>query len=413
MPLKLLNYRVRDVQFNSVSALHGDCLELDRNELQARLRVQESRIAQVQVHLAHPGDSTRLLCCKDVIQPRLRLAGESPAEGAVGVLEGLAVVTCGPIVGFQEGVIDMSGPGASYTPFSELHLVALEIDVAPGTTPHDHEAILRRAGLEAAAYLGELCRNVDPDEVRELVWNETAVDEDLPRIAFVCMVLTQGLLHDTYVQGENAVGVLPRILDPRIVLDSGVVSGNCVSACNKNTTYHHQNNPLILRLLDGHGKRWNFVGLVMTKAPVRLAEKRQAADQAVVLARQLGAQAVVASKEGFGNPDADLMMIIHGLESAGVPVVALTDEFAGTDGGSQSLADTVEQADAIVSTGNANARIRLPAMSRTIGPQPDVARLAGGYAGSLADDGCLEVELQAVMGATNEMGFSRLTCREI
>ena len=43
----------------------------------------------------------------------------------------------------------------------------------------------------------------------------------------------------------------------------------------------------------------------------------------------------------------------------------------------------------------------------------DVDRLAGGYAGSLQPDGSLEVELQAIMGATNELGFSSLSCREI
>ena len=71
-----------------------------------------------------------------------------------------------------------------------------------------------------------------------------------------------------------------------------------MSACDKNTTYHHQNNPIIRLLLDD-GKRWNFVGLVMTNAPTRLAEKQRSAELAISLARQLGARAAVVSKEGF------------------------------------------------------------------------------------------------------------------
>lgn len=66
-----------------------------------------------------------------------------------------------------------------------------------------------------------------------------AADEALPRIAYVYMVLSQGRLHDTYVMGSNAAEGLPLIVDPRIVIDNGVVSGNCVSACEKNTTYIH------------------------------------------------------------------------------------------------------------------------------------------------------------------------------
>ena len=97
----------------------------------------------------------------------------------------------------------------------------------------------------------------------------------------------------------------------------------------------------------------------------------------------------------------------------GIRTVAITDEYAGPDGDSQSLADTTPEADALVSVGNANAKLRLPPMDRVIGPLPDVGRLAGGYPHSLGDDGSLEVELQAIVGATNQLGFSRLSCREI
>ena len=45
-----------------------------------------------------------------------------------------------------------------------------------------------------------------------------------------------------------------------------------------------------------------------------------------------------------------------------------------------------------------------------IGPLPDVQRLAGGYASSLHEDGSMDVELQAVVGSTNQLGFGRLTC---
>jgi sarcosine reductase len=107
------------------------------------------------------------------------------------------------------------------------------------------------------------------------------------------------------------------------------------------------------------------------------------------------------------------MMIVRGLEQAGIKTVAITDEFAGGDGGSQSLADTTPEADALISTGNANERIELPVMTTTIGPLPDVLRLAGGYPHSLRDDGSMEVELQAIIGSTNQLGYSRLSCREV
>jgi glycine reductase len=413
MPLTVQTWRVREVRAAAQSRFADGRLDLDLEALCAWVCQRQPGVQGLNVHLAHPGESVRLLCCKDVVQPRARVLGQAPGDGVLAVLDGVAVVTCGPIVGFQEGIIDMSGPGAAYTPFSQLHLVALEVTVAPRTPAHQHEAILRGAGLDASAYLAGLCRDTDPDGLEIVSWNERPVDAALPRVAYVCIALTQGLLHDTYLFGENARDRLPLLLDPRALLDNAVVSGNCVSACDKNTTFHHQNNPLVRLLLEGHGRRWNFVGLVLTQSPVRLADKEQAARDAVALVQGLEAQGAVVSKEGFGNPDADLMMILRGLEGHGIRSVALTDEFAGADGGSQSLADTAAEADVVVSTGNANARIRLPAMQRVIGPVPDVARLAGGYAGCIHADGSLEVELQALMGSTNELGFSSLSCREI
>jgi glycine reductase len=107
------------------------------------------------------------------------------------------------------------------------------------------------------------------------------------------------------------------------------------------------------------------------------------------------------------------MLLVRGLEAAGVRCAAISDEFAGADGGSQSLADATPEADAIVSVGNANERVVLPPMQRTLGPTDAVPRLAGGFPGSLRADGSLEVELQAILGATNQLGQGRLTCREV
>jgi glycine reductase len=393
--------------------MDGDLLSIDAGELAALLKAQDERIETANIQIASPGESTRILCTKDVIEPRTKIDGASVGQGGTFALDGLAVVTCGPIVGFQEGIIDMSGPGAGFSPFSRLQLLTIEVEVRAGTAPHNHESAVRGAGLNAAEYLAAQCSAAQPDRTDDFCWSEITAKPKLPRIAYVDMLLSQGLLHDTYVLGQNAIAGLPRVIDPRIVIDGGVVSGNCVSACDKTTTFHHQNNPVITELLAGHGKRWNFVGVVLTNLPVRLAEKERSAQRTVALVRELAPTGTVITKEGFGNPDADLMMVIVGLEKSGIKTVAITDEFAGNDGGSQSLADTTAEADALISVGNANERIVLPAMRRVIGPLPDIARLAGGYPHSLKDDGTLEVELQAIVGATNQLGFSRLSCREV
>ena len=412
MPLEIEKLDVRQATIGSRTCFSGASLQVCREHLRTELTRRDQRIAGLQVEVANPGDATRIVCVKDVVEPRVRLSGKQPGEGAIRVLAGAAVVTCGPIVGYQEGIIDMSGPGAALTPFSRKHLVVLKIDVAGGITTHEHESALRYAGLRAAEYLAQAAAGEPPDAIETVSWSESPVDQRLPRIAYVYMVLSQGLLHDTYVLGRDAKQGLPLLVDPRLGMAGGLVSGNCVSACDKNATYFHQNNPVIAHLLKGHGVRWNLVGVVITNEPTRLDGKQRSAQATIELVKELRADGAVITKEGFGNPDADQMMIVRGLEQSGVRTVTMTDEYAGRDGDSQSLADATPEADAVVSTGNANQPIELPPMQKVVGDLPDVARLAGGYAHTVRQDGSLEVELQAIIGSTNQLGYGCLRCCE-
>ena len=95
----------------------------------------------------------------------------------------------------------------------------------------------------------------------------------------------------------------------------------------------------------------------------------------------------------------------------GVKTTIVTDEYAGQDGTSQSLADSDPLADAVVTGGNANQVIILPKMDKVIGMLDYVDVVAGGHAGSLREDGTIEAELQIITSATNEMGFNRLSAR--
>jgi len=97
----------------------------------------------------------------------------------------------------------------------------------------------------------------------------------------------------------------------------------------------------------------------------------------------------------------------------GIKTVIVTDEYAGRDGASQSLADADPLADAVVTGGNANEVITLPVMAKVIGNNKPAEIIAGGFDGSLAKDGSITVEIQAIIGATNELGFNKISAREI
>ena len=235
----------------------------------------------------------------------------------------------------------------------------------------------------------------------------------LPKVAYMYMLQSQGLLHDTWVYGVDAKRILPTMISPTELMDGAIISGNCVSACDKNNTYVHLNNPVVKSLYEHHGKDLNFVGVIITNENVTLADKKRSSSYAVKLARMLGVDAVVISEEGFGNPDADLIMNCRKSEQTGIKTVLITDEYAGRDGSSQSLADSCPEGDACVTAGNANEIIVLPPMDKVIGDQAPAETIAGGFFGSVREDGSLEVELQAILGATNELGFNRIGGRTL
>ena len=151
--------------------------------------------------------------------------------------------------------------------------------------------------------------------------------------------------------------------------------------------------------------------MIITNENVYLADKMRSSDWTAKLCEFLGLDGAIVSQEGFGNPDADLIMNAKKIEEKGIKTVIITDEYAGRDGASQSLADSDPAADAVVTGGNANEMIHLAPMDRVIG-YPEVADIiAGGFDGSLHADGSIDAELQVITGATNEMGFNKLSAR--
>lgn len=423
MKLELNKVKINKLAWGDRTFAKGGVLTINKEEFLSVISGDE-RLARVDADFAHPGESVRILPVKDVVEPRFKMEGpggvfpgmvsdvETVGEGKTLVLSGAAVVTTGKIVRFQEGIIDMSGPGAEYTPYSGTCNIVLVLDNVEGIDKHDHETACRMAGLKAAAYLAEKCIGASVDEVEAYetpCFREAmAAHPGLPKVAYLYMLQSQGLLHDTYLYGVDVKKILPTFLNPTEVMDGAIVSGNCVSACDKNNTYSHQNNPIISHMFRRHGKDFNFLGCIVTNENVTLADKKRSSSYSIKLARTLGVEGLLISEEGFGNPDADLIMNCWKAERAGIKTALLTDEYAGQDGASQSLADSCPEADACVTAGNANEVVVLPPMKKVIGYPEEANVIAGGWQGSLAADGTITVELQAILGSTSELGFTKL-----
>ena len=426
MRLEIGNVLIKDVQFGQETKVENGVLYVNKEDI-INLCKEDEHIKSVDVEIARPGESVRITPVKDVVEPRVKVEGpggvfpgilskvDVVGSGKTNVLKGCAVMTTGKIVGFQEGIVDMTGPGAQYTPFSKTNNIVVIAEPIDGLKQHEHEKALRYCGFKTAAYLAEAARNLTPDETE--VYETLPLMEGaekfkgLPRVAYVQMLQSQGLLHDTYVYGVDAKQIVPTILYPTEVFDGAIISGNCVSSCDKNPSYVHMNNPVVKELYKEHGKTINFVGMIITNENVYLADKERSSNWTAKLTRYLDLDGAVVSQEGFGNPDTDLIMNCKKIEGQGVKTVIITDEYAGRDGASQSLADADKAADAVVTGGNANQVIDLPKMDKVIGHPEFIDTIAGGFDGSLKEDGSVTVEIQSITGATSEVGFGYLTAR--
>jgi len=400
MRLEVGSIHIKDIQFGPSTEVKAGVLYVNKDEL-CKIAGNDERIKSVEVFLARPGESVRIIPVKDVIEPRCKIEGdggifpgfianvEQVGTGKTHVLKGAAVVTTGKIVGFQEGIIDMKGVGAEYTPFSQTCNVVVKVEPLDTLKQHEHEVVVRLAGFRAADYLGQAGKAVAADETAVYetlpVLQQAAQYPNLPKVVYAYMLQTQGLLHNTYYYGVDVKEIVPTFMYPTEVMDGAITSGNCVSACDKNPTYVHMNSPVIHDLYAQHGKTINFLGCIITNENVTLMDKERSSNMTAKLVELLGADACIISEEGFGNPDADLVMNCNKIEKKGIKTVLITDEYAGQDGASQSLADSTPLGDACVTAGNANEVVTLLPMDVVIG-YPEVANvIAGGWAGSLKD----------------------------
>ena len=222
MKLELGFTQINDIQFSKECKVDNGTLYVDPEAVKAFMYGDDDVKAWVKdftFDVARPGESVRITPVKDVIEPRVKVEGpggvfpgviskvDTVGSGKTHVLRGMAVVTAGKIVGFQEGIIDMSGPGADYTPFSKLNNFVVVAEPMDGyqDNKHEYEHAVRIAGLRAATFIGELARDLTPDETEtfETYGIKEGIEKlpGLPRVAYVHMLQSQGLLHDTYVYG--------------------------------------------------------------------------------------------------------------------------------------------------------------------------------------------------------------------
>jgi glycine reductase len=227
---------------------------------------------------------------------------------------------------------------------------------------------------------------------------------DRPRVAVVTNLQTQGKFKDVFVYGRSLSGGLPTVITPGELDDGAVVSGQFGHPALKNPTYLHQTHPVVAAL---HARdELELAALVLCPEPVDQASKELISAHAARLCAGLGLDAAIVTKEGGGNADADATLKLDRLEEEGITAVGILGEMAGRDGTGPPLVVPPTRATAMVSTGNYDERMTLPAVERALG-RDRVALL------DLPSTDELELPVAVIYCAQSTLGWGRLTCAEV
>lgn len=383
--LNLHTIRVEDVRFGESTTVDEHTLYVDRKEIEA-LVLEDRRFTAVQVEIARPGESTRIVHCLDAVEPRVKLEGgngvvfpgflggmETVGRGDTLRLAGVSVMSSSrypqPFSGLlqaREAVVDMSGPSQSYSPLSRVLNLVLVPTPDPGVDNDDCDDALRRATLRVAEHLARRAIGVEPDESTRFDFSSR--DPDLPNVVYFYQLQGQGSMADTYLYGRNVQNLVPTVIHPNEVMDGAIVGGVYVYACYKNPTYLHQNNPIIWELQARHGKDLNFAGVIINRGHnYTQDDKERSSHWAAKLAGMLDADGAILTAEGGGNSAIDMMLACQYMEQMGIRTTVVSSESPGADGYDFPLFYSVPEADAIVSVGSEDATIAMPRVERVIG----------------------------------------------
>jgi len=434
MKLEIGNFYVKEMKFGDKTEYRDGILTINKNEALA-LVMEDEHITEADLILVKPGDEVRLVPVKESIEPRCKVSGgpmfpgvigelEMVGEGRIHALKNIDVLVVGKHWGgFQDGLIDMSGPGAKHTFYSELSHIVLVADTDEEFEKREQQKknhALRWAGHRLAEYIGQAGLHMEPEriEVFDLppVTKRTPEVNSLPGVVYVMQLDSQmeEAGYNALVYGWDSNWMVPTYMHPNEVLDGAIISGSFMPCSSKFATYDHQNNPTIKRLYKEHGKTLNFLGVIMSNLNVKLDEKIRSSIFVAQIAKNLGAVGAIVAEEGYGNPDADFIACIVALEDVGIKTVGITNECTGRDGRSQPLVALDKKANAIVSTGNVSELIELGPMKTVIGELEALARdgLSGGWEGCVRPDGSLIMENNAMFCGDTISGFSRKTMAE-
>lgn len=401
MRLELADFPVRDVQFSHKIRYKDGVLEINKEELIA-LVLEDKKIASANLDVAFPNEQTRIVNIRDVVEPRIKVSGpgcvfpgilgpvETVGEGRTHKLSGVTVMPSAkyrPTIitgtGAQvSGLVDMWGLGARVTPFGSTINIVPIFKLIDSVSEQEAHASIQLAEFKVAHRLAETTKNKEPESVE--VFELFEVDPSLPRVVYILGCYTEWHNpHSAVAYYGMPIGEsLPTFMHPNELLDGALTPDARRGGGIRVKTWNLLNHRLIFQLLREHGKRLNFLGVILQKTffETMLGKQISAANTSQI-ARLLRADGAIITRTvtSAGN-FIDTMLTVQACERKEVKTVLMTPEWGGKDGDELSLVFYVPEATAMVSTGSYEHEIKLPSPTKVIGVEDKTELVAYGPA---------------------------------
>lgn len=422
MELRRQYLRIETIVFDDRSYIEDHILHVCKQDIIDLVKCPQLR--DIEIDIALPGTSCRVMNVGDVVQPYVRLTDEAATfpgrageiricgNGTSLMLTNVAVAEVLEVMVSTGTVLDMIGPGTEVSDLCKMNHLTIDAFPAEDVKITEYQEAMNKASKVVAKFLATLAKGQTPDSEEVFTLKRDNL-EGLPRVAFLCNAFCHAPLTDMTLYGESMQSAMPVILHPNEILDGAVTDRDYGQLTNGDPTIVWQNSPIILDLYKKHGTELNFVGVVLNNTPHTVEWKiRNAAMASAMVHYQLKADGCIVLKEGGGHPQVDVGMEIEDLENLyGIKTVVMLAEFLSPNNGAyEQVLFSTKKADAMVSTG-CQTPMDFPAMDKVIGhatinPYPGVTK------GKVIPNEAFAHRNRSVRGCMGQQGWSNLGSRK-
>lgn len=391
MKLEVATFVVEKAKFGDQTTYKNGALAINKEELVA-LVLEDKRVESADIDLAFPGDKTRIVNIRDIVEPRLKVSGpgcifpgilgdfepiETVGDGRTNRLAGVTVVASAKYLptilsgtaAQNTSVLDMWGSAAKATPFGSTINIVLVLKLIDDVNELEAHEAIQLAEFKIAGRLAEITIGIEPENVE--VFELFQADCSLPRVIYIDSFLTNWHAPHSLVAyyGLPIRESLPTLIHPNEYLDGALTKDARIGSGEYTYAWEWMNKPTILRLLREHGRRINFLGVILQRTRFEAEHgKRVSAACAANMAKILRADgAIITRTVASGANLIDVMLTVQACERRGIKTVLLTPEWGGADGTELPLVFYVPEANAMVSTGSTDCELKMSTPDKVIG----------------------------------------------